>query len=108
MLEKAHKFAALWEGPYTIERVYPNGNYILHGYNHNPVHGDRLREYSNRDSLIPEVGSQRQAQNIVYQKRREPHRIIQVFCHPSHTFFFSLFFLFQLNSYYMLYLSGED
>jgi hypothetical protein len=76
MLEKAHKFAALWEGPYTVERSFPNGTYILSGYDHNPVHGDRLREYSNRDSLIPEVGSQRHAQNVVYQRWREPSRMV--------------------------------
>jgi hypothetical protein len=76
ILEKAHKFSALWEGPYTIERAYPNGNYILCGYDHNPVHGDRLREYTNRDNLIPEVGSQRHEQNVVYQRWREPNRIV--------------------------------
>lgn len=75
-LEKQQKFAKLCEGPYIIESAYPNGNYLLQGYEYNPVHGDRLRPYHSRNDLIPEVGSQRHAQHIVYQRWREPHRIV--------------------------------
>lgn len=31
------KFASKWDGPYAIEKAYPNGTYLLHGVEGNQV-----------------------------------------------------------------------
>lgn len=56
VLQKAHKFGNIWEGPFS--ETFSNGNYHLSNYAHNPIHGDCLISYSHCNDLVPDVGIQ--------------------------------------------------
>lgn len=58
-ISQTAKFGRTFEGPYTIVRPLINGTYLItdEAGNQDSVHIDRLRSFSARNEMIPELAS---------------------------------------------------